>query len=137
MDIGGILGGVGGGSSLFGGAGATRDSFLQLLVSELRNQDPLEPVENTEFLAQLAQFGTLEQIQNLNANVLGAAVAQQLLGAGTLIGRTVEYVDETGATRSGVVSGVGIESGDILITVGGEDVSLGRLVRIEETPTGS
>jgi len=129
---------VGGGDSglLFSQAGATRDTFLQLLVSELRNQNPLEPVENTEFLAQLAQFGTLEQIQSLNSSVLGSAAVQQLFGAGALIGRTVTYLDDAGATQSGVVKSVGIEDGDIVLTVGddGETTSLGRLVKIAETP---
>jgi flagellar basal-body rod modification protein FlgD len=128
---------IGGGDGLlFSQAGATRDTFLRLLVSELQNQNPLEPVENTEFLAQLAQFGTLEQLQSLNASVLGSAAVQQLFGAGALIGRTVEYVDSTGATKSGVVRAVGIADGDIVLTVGdeGETTSLGRLVRIAETP---
>ena len=43
-----------------------KDAFLQLLVSQLRNQDPLSPVNDKEFLAQMAQFSTLEQMQNLN-----------------------------------------------------------------------
>lgn len=124
---------------LFSQAGATRDTFLQLLVSELRNQNPLEPVENTEFLAQLAQFGTLEQLQTLNASVLGSSAVQQLFGAGALIGRTVDYVDENGDTKTGVVKAVGIEEGDIVLTVGenGDETSLGRIVRIAETPAAS
>lgn len=124
---------------LFSQAGATRDTFLQLLVSELRNQNPLEPVENTEFLAQLAQFGTLEQLQTLNASVLGSSAVQQLFGAGALIGRTVDYIDENGDTKTGVVKAVGIEDGDIVLTVGedGAETSLGRIVRIAETPASS
>ena len=45
-----------------------RDDFMQLLVTQLRNQDPLEPVAQHEFLGQLAQFSTLEGIEKLNAN---------------------------------------------------------------------
>lgn len=45
-----------------------KDAFLQLLVSQLRNQDPLNPVNDKEFLAQMAQFSSLEQMQNLNEN---------------------------------------------------------------------
>lgn len=61
-----------------GVAGATKDggevdklSFLRLLVTELKNQNPMDPIDNREFLAQLAQFNSLEQMQNLNAQLEG------------------------------------------------------------------
>ena len=47
-----------------------KDAFLKLLVTQLRNQDPLNPMEDKEFIAQMAQFSTLEQIQQLNENIL-------------------------------------------------------------------
>lgn len=46
-----------------------KDAFLKLLVTQLSNQDPLNPMDDKEFIAQMAQFSTLEQVQNLNANL--------------------------------------------------------------------
>ena len=49
-----------------------KDSFLKLLVTQLRNQDPLNPIEDKEFIAQMAQFSTLEEIQNLTKTLQGS-----------------------------------------------------------------
>jgi len=46
-----------------------KDAFLKLLITQLRNQDPLNPMEDKEFIAQMAQFSTLEQMQQLNKNI--------------------------------------------------------------------
>lgn len=49
-----------------------KDAFLKLLITQLRNQDPLNPMEDKEFIAQMAQFSTLEQMQELNKNILSS-----------------------------------------------------------------
>lgn len=67
-----------------------KDAFLKLLVTQLENQDPLNPTDNTEFVAQLAQFSSLEGIQNLNtsfAGVKGSMEALQSYGSVSLIGK--------------------------------------------------
>ena len=69
-----------------------RDQFLQLLVAQLRNQDPLEPVNNENFIAQLAQFSTLEGIENLNASFSDVLALQNLTQGANLIGRTATFL---------------------------------------------
>lgn len=67
-----------------------KDAFLKLLVTQLENQDPLNPTENTEFVAQLAQFSSLEGIQNLNTSfsgVKGSMEALQQYGSASIIGK--------------------------------------------------
>lgn len=53
-----------------------KQDFLQLLVTQLQNQDPLQPMENTEFVAQLAQFSSLEQLTNVNDQLAGVQMGQ-------------------------------------------------------------
>lgn len=70
-----------------------KDAFLKLLVTQLENQDPLNPTENTEFVAQLAQFSSLEGIQNLNSSfggMKGSMEALQEFGAASLIGKNAK-----------------------------------------------
>ncbi len=70
-----------------------KDAFLKLLVTQLENQDPLNPTENTEFVAQLAQFSSLEGIQNLNTSLgdmKGGIDALQQFGSASVIGRNAK-----------------------------------------------
>jgi flagellar basal-body rod modification protein FlgD len=70
-----------------------KDDFLMLLVTQLENQDPLNPMEHTEFVAQLAQFSSLEQLQNVNDNVEGlqdSQVAMRNTQAVSYIGKTIK-----------------------------------------------
>jgi len=68
-----------------------KDEFLQILVTQLRNQDPLNPQEDSEFIAQMAQFSSLEQLQNLNSQTM-------LSSAAALIGKmiTAQTTDSSG-----------------------------------------
>jgi flagellar basal-body rod modification protein FlgD len=78
-----------------------KDDFLTLLVAQLQHQDPLNPAESTEFTAQLAQFSSLEQLQNIDTTLTGFEVYQSTLNniqSSGFIGKTV--------TASGSVFGV-------------------------------
>jgi len=78
-----------------------KDDFMKLLLAQLKNQDPLKPVEGTEFTAQLAQFSSLEQLSNLNAELKTQSVNQMTMGYAqsvNMIGK--EVVANTGDTVS-------------------------------------
>lgn len=79
-------------SSATGSSELGKDAFLQLLVTQLKNQNPLDPQDNSEFVAQLAQFSSLEGITTLNDTVSGLATSynsSQALQASSLVGRSV------------------------------------------------
>jgi len=115
-----------------------KDAFMALLVSQLQNQDPMNPQSNEDFIAQLAEFSSLEQMQNLNDAFLGLAVLQQsnalmsqLTEGSTLIGQSVSFSDpETGEIQQGTVDSVKIEDGIAILNVGGLDVPLMNVVEI-------
>src|SRR5258707_10391150 len=84
-----------------------QNQFMQLLVTQLKNQDPLNPTSNTDFIAQLAQFSSLQGIEQLNTNFGDLLSLQQLTGGSNLIGKTVQYQTGNPPTPGqGIVSGV-------------------------------
>lgn len=79
-------------------------AFLQLMITQLENQDPLSPQENGEFIAQLAQFSSVESLDRLNTNFDGFArnfVSNQALQASSLVGRSVSVASETSFLQEG------------------------------------
>lgn len=95
-----------------------QEEFLKILLSQLQYQDPLKPLDNQQFLAQLAQFSTLAQTSQLNDRIdtlLNIQSATQSVG---LIGRTVEVQSTVGDTAAvGVVSSLNFANGQLAINV--------------------
>ncbi len=92
-----------------------KDDFLNLLVTQLRYQDPLSPTENTEFIGQMAQFSALEQMQNLNNSFTGT-MAYSLIGKSVLA--TTEGTENTNAKQvSGTVTSVAVEKGKYYLVI--------------------
>lgn len=79
-----------------------KDDFLKLLITQLSNQDPTSPMENTEFIAQMAQFSSLEQMTNMASSFTELANMLTASEASSVIGRTVE-VDMNGEVLTGQV----------------------------------
>ena len=123
-----------------GGSEMGKEAFMELLVQQLKNQDPMSPMDNDKFIAQLTQLSELEGIQNLNENMVGLAVLQQgnalmsqLTQSSALIGKDVTYFNpETGDESSGTVQSVKIEDGVAVLNIDGFDVPLGSVIEITE-----
>ena len=111
-----------------------RDAFLQLLVLEMQHQNPLEPLSNSEMLSQLAQFSSLEQMNNLNdsfAGLSGNIDQLNFISANSLLGRTVEGVDMAGQPLSGIVERVHLDGSLVYLTVNGQLMSMAGVMAIQ------
>lgn len=107
-----------------------KDAFLQLLVTQLRHQDPLSPQDNSAFVAQMAQFTSLEQMQNLNAQM---SLLLELYGgaqAPALLGRLVSVSGEGGAQYSGRVEALEYNLGKPLLVIDGKRFGLESLLKV-------
>src|SRR5690606_24154933 len=90
--------------------------FLRILTSQLSNQDPLKPLDNQEFVTQVAQFSTLEQSRQLNEKIDQLLAVQSVTSSVGLLGKTVD-IDISGNTVTGQVTGINYASGDPRLTV--------------------
>src|SRR6266508_913331 len=81
-----------------------QNDFLQLLVTQMTSQDPLNPQKDTDFIAQMAQFSALEQSKTMQVDIAELRAQQQLLQANALLGQTVEVQVNEHTTATGVVS---------------------------------
>jgi flagellar basal-body rod modification protein FlgD len=90
--------------------------FLRILTAQLNNQDPLKPVDNQEFVAQIAQFATLEQSRQLNVKIDDLLAVQSSVQSLGLLGKTVD-VNQNGFIVTGKVSALDVSSGSPKLTV--------------------
>ena len=98
-----------------------KDDFLKLFVAQLQHQDPMNPMQDSDFMGQMASFSTLEQVSNMASE--NTRIAQSLASSNAvgLIGRTVTWTDAEDAVHSGVVQKVSTVDGKPSLTVGGTD----------------
>jgi flagellar basal-body rod modification protein FlgD len=108
-----------------------RDMFLKLMVTQLKNQDPMNPTDSAEFLAQTAQFTSLEKLEEVADQSAQAYSAQMAFGASSLVGRTVTYADADGNELSGTVSSVRFGPTGPVLGIDGVEVALDKVTAVE------
>lgn len=94
----------------------TLEDFLKVLLTQLTYQDPLKPMDNQQFMSQIAQFTSLEQTQQLNTNIQSLLNNQSSLQSVGLIGRTVDIKTDNGP-MSGTVSALSLAGASPLLTL--------------------
>ena len=112
-----------------------QDDFLRLLTVQLQNQDPLKPMEEAQFMGQMAQFAALEQTRDLNKNFATFTQAQTLNSAQIYLGRKVTLTDADGAEVSGTVSAVKLNGGSAQIVIDGKAYATNSVTAIEQVST--
>jgi flagellar basal-body rod modification protein FlgD len=111
-----------------------KDTFLKLLVAQLKYQDPMNPAEGSEFMAQTAQMTVVEKLDELTKTNTELLSANRALSASSLIGRSVVYDGGSGPVTE-QVTGVRLEvSGPVLITASGS-IPLGAVKEVR--PAGA
>jgi flagellar basal-body rod modification protein FlgD len=108
-----------------------KDDFLKLLVAQMQNQDPMNPMDDNQTMSQMAQFSTVEGITNLNTAVDNQNFSAQVSQSVELLGKTVTWLNADGSSGSGVADKVTVSGNAIQIDVNGQNVSPGSIVSVQ------
>ena len=108
-----------------------KDAFLKLLIAELSNQDPTNPVEDREFISQMATFSTLEEMQNMNSTLTTMADANKF-SAVNYIGKAVAFTNDEGKQVPALVNAIWFENGKTILDTSEGDVPLEKVEGISE-----
>jgi flagellar basal-body rod modification protein FlgD len=110
-----------------------KDAFLQLLVSQLKNQDPLNPMKDTEFISQLATFSSLEQMTAMNTSMTSLLQQQYYMNNANMLGKQITTSDG----KTGVVTSVTKDSSAMYLYVGTNKYSMSDIVSISNVTIDS
>ena len=104
--------------------------FIKLLVAELQNQDPMNPMENSELLQQVSQMQSIESTKNLTDTLESVLLGQNVATASSLLGRTISALTDDNQWIAGEVDRVSIEDGQIRVHVDEHAVKLTNISEI-------
>ena len=111
--------------------------YMKLLITQLQNQNPLEPLDNNEMASQLAQFSQLQQLESMNSSFAEILATTERTYANSLIGKEVSFMSETetdtAETTSGVVEQViNDDDGEVFLLVGDHTIALENVMSVKQ-----
>lgn len=119
-------------------ASLTASDFLNLMVTQLQNQDPTNPTSSSELLSQMSQIGQLQSATSLQTSLSSFGLQTSVSAASSMIGKEVHGLDSNGGPLSGIVTSVQIQSGNVSMGLdNGSTVALTNISSVAPAPAGS
>jgi flagellar basal-body rod modification protein FlgD len=106
------------------------EGFLKILAAELQNQDPLNAGDSTQYLQQMLQFTSLEQMENLSKSVENMFLSQKFEQGSLMIGKTAKIALNGGTYKTGQVSSVNLADGKVYVVVDGDKYAIDDVVEL-------
>ena len=114
----------------------TPSDFIQFMVTELQNQDPLDPTDANQMLSQMSEIGQLQSSDSLQTSLTGMVQQNQVAAASSMIGKLVQGTDANSNTQTGIVAAVQVNSSGVNLTLNnGEIVPMNNVTAITNAPT--
>jgi flagellar basal-body rod modification protein FlgD len=114
------------------GAVLDRDAFLKLLVAQLKYQDPTQPADASEMVAQSAQLSMVDELTKIAAQLEANSLAQRMGVASSIVGKEVAFADADGYTQSAVVQSVRLDGDELMLAAGDYAVPLSAVTAIRD-----
>lgn len=115
-----------------------QSQFLTLLVTQLQHQDPIEPIKQENFISQLAQFSTVEGLEQLNVAFQDILHTQEVLGGFDLVGKNVKYVESTtGELKNGHISEAYLDGAALVAVIDDIPVPISQIVGVVADSTSN
>jgi flagellar basal-body rod modification protein FlgD len=111
-------------------ASLTPDDFLKMLITELQNQDPTNPTDNSQILQQISEMSNIQATTSLNSSITAMVTEQNLSAASALVGKNVQGLADDGSTASGTVDSVTISNGVPKLNIGQQTMTLSNIQQI-------
>jgi flagellar basal-body rod modification protein FlgD len=108
-----------------------KDTFLKLLVAQLKYQDPSKPADPSQFISQTAQFSEVEKLTDLSTQLTALVGAQQATGATSMIGRRITAAGSDGKDVTGIVSGMKITTAGPVLKVGNSELDYASVKEVD------
>ena len=117
-------------------SGSIQADYIKLLVEQLKNQNPMEPLDNNQMASQLAQFSQLQQLETMNSSFAKVLSTTELMYANSLIGKNASFLYQTEEGNTGMNTGTVQQAykdndGKIILSIGGYAVSLDDVVSVQ------
>lgn len=106
--------------------------FLQLMITELQNQDPTNPVDDSKIMDEIGQMESIQSTTELNTTLQSMSLGQSLNLAGSMIDKEIMGLDDNGNSVSGVVSGVIMNNGTASLVVGSSTVQMSNVQEVAD-----
>lgn len=114
------------------------EDFIKMMITQLQNQDPMEPAKNSELLSQMSQIGQLQTSTALQESLKSLVLQNSLGSAGNLIGKMVQGLDDNGSKIDGLVSSVRVQEDEVFLELdNGKSLKLSRVTAITSLGDGA
>jgi len=108
------------------------DAFMSMLLAQMRNQNPFEPMKDNEMMVQMAQMNSVQELQKMGVSLSEMNQTNQLLSGTGMMGKLVSYADEEGNLVDALIDAITVDNSEVLLSSGETTIRLSDILQVRE-----